>query len=288
MLRLAPDEPGWEAVVETVCLALAEDIGPGDISSALTILPGAHATGEMVAKQDGVLAGIAVAGECFHHLQEKVLWEPLVKDADEFRRGDALARVSGDARGLLAAERCALNFVQRLSGVATLTQAFVAQIAGTKARIVDTRKTTPGLRLLEKAAVLAGGGSNHRYALYDGIMLKDNHIAVAGGVISAIEAARRGAPHTLKVEVEAATLAQVREALSAGADVIMLDNMDCATMREAVGLIGGRALVEASGNVSLETVRDIAETGVDLISVGKLTHSAPAIDISLKLRMGSA
>jgi nicotinate-nucleotide pyrophosphorylase (carboxylating) len=285
MLRLSAAEPGWEAVVGTVCLALAEDIGPGDISSALTIPLGAHATGEMIAKQDGVLAGIEVAGECFRHLQEQVSWEPLVKDADVFRQGDPLARVSGDARALLAAERCALNFVQRLSGVATLTRAYVSQVAGTKAHIVDTRKTTPGLRLLEKAAVLAGGGSNHRYALYDGILLKDNHIAVAGGVTLAVESARRGAPHTLKVEVEAATLAQVREALQTEADVIMLDNMDCATMREAVELIAGRAVVEASGNVSLETVRDIAETGVDLISVGKLTHSAPAIDISLKLRV---
>ena len=286
MLRLVPAEPGWEAVVETVYLALAEDIGPGDITSALTIPPGAQATGEMLAKQDGVLAGIEVAGACFHYLQEQVSWEPLVKDGAEFRRGGVLARVTGDARALLAAERCALNFVQRLSGIATLTHSFVAQIAGTKARIVDTRKTTPGLRVLEKAAVLAGGGSNHRYALYDGILLKDNHIAVAGGVIPAIEAARRGAPHTLKVEVEAATLEQVREALTAGADVIMLDNMDCATMREAVALIGGRAVVEASGNVSLDTVREIAETGVDLISVGKLTHSSPATDISLKLRVG--
>jgi nicotinate-nucleotide pyrophosphorylase (carboxylating) len=286
MLRLSPEEAGWEAVVETVCLALAEDIGPGDITSALTIPPGAHATGRMLAKQDGVVAGIEVAGECFRHLQEQVSWEPLVKDGAEFKRGDVLARVAGDARSLLAAERCALNFVQRLSGIATLTRSFVSQVAGTKARIVDTRKTTPGLRLLEKAAVLAGGGSNHRYALYDGILLKDNHIAVAGGVIPAVQAARRGAPHTLKVEVEAATLPQVQEALEAGADIIMLDNMDCATMREAVGLIGGRAIVEASGNVSLETVRGIAETGVDLISVGKLTHSAPATDISLKLQVG--
>jgi nicotinate-nucleotide pyrophosphorylase (carboxylating) len=285
MIRLAQGEPAWPAVEEIVRRALAEDIGPGDVTSELSIPPEARAHGEMTAKQDGVLAGIEVAAECFRQLDQQVIFTIAAKDGHEFRCKDTIACVSGNARSLLAAERVALNLVQRLSGVATLTRQYVRAIEGTGARIVDTRKTTPGLRLLEKAAVLAGGGQNHRFALYDGILIKDNHIAVAGGVASAVTSIRQRASHLLRIEVEATNLDEVAEALDARADIIMLDNMDIAMMREAVRIVAGRALTEASGNVSLETVREIAETGVDLISVGKLTHSAPAVDISLNLRI---
>jgi nicotinate-nucleotide pyrophosphorylase (carboxylating) len=285
MRRLSPDEAGWDAAVGIVRRALAEDIGAGDITTELSVAAGIRATGEMIAKQCGVVAGVVIAAECFRQLDQQVRWDAMVNDGDEFTRGDVLARVAGDAHALLAAERSALNLLQRLSGIATLTRQYVRAVEGTSARIVDTRKTTPGLRLLEKAAVLAGGAGNHRYALYDGVLLKDNHIAVAGGVRAAVLAARTGAPHTLKVEVETTSLAQVAEALEAGADVIMLDNMDCSAMAQAVRLVAGRAITEASGNVSLETVREIAETGVNIISVGKLTHSAPAADISLNLQV---
>ncbi len=263
--------------------ALREDLGRGDLTSLLTVEATAHARGEFLAKAEGVMAGGYVVAECLRQTEETGVVKDLVQEGREFCVGEVLGRVEGSARGLLAAERTALNFLQRLCGVATLTRQFTEAVEGTGAKIVDTRKTTPGLRALEKAAVIAGGGRNHRFALYDGILIKDNHIRLAGGLSVAVARARVGAPATLKVEVETATLAEVEEALTAGADIIMLDNMDPDAMREAVGMIGGRALVEASGGVNLENVRSIAETGVDLISVGRLTHSAPAIDISLEL-----
>ncbi len=263
--------------------ALREDLGRGDLTSLLTVEATAHARGEFLAKAEGVMAGGYVVAECLRQTEETGVVKDLVQEGREFCVGEVLGRVEGSARGLLAAERTALNFLQRLCGVATLTRQFAEAVEGTGAKIVDTRKTTPGLRALEKAAVIAGGGRNHRFALYDGILIKDNHIRLAGGLSVAVARARVGAPATLKVEVETATLAEVEEALTAGADIIMLDNMDPDAMREAVGMIGGRALVEASGGVNLENVRSIAETGVDLISVGRLTHSAPAIDISLEL-----
>ncbi len=263
--------------------ALREDLGRGDLTSLLTVEATAHARGEFLAKAEGVMAGGYVVAECLRQTDETGVVKDLVQEGREFCVGEVLGRVEGSARGLLAAERTALNFLQRLCGVATLTRQFAEAVEGTGAKIVDTRKTTPGLRALEKAAVIAGGGRNHRFALYDGILIKDNHIRLAGGLSVAVARARVGAPATLKVEVETATLAEVEEALTAGADIIMLDNMDPDAMREAVGMIGGRALVEASGGVNLENVRSIAETGVDLISVGRLTHSAPAIDISLEL-----
>lgn len=272
-------------VSEIVRLALAEDIGPGDMTTNACVPPDLRAEGEFLAKQDGVLSGMCVVQECFSQTGPDCALDVLLDEGADFRAGDVLARVSGPAAQILTAERVALNFLQRLCAIATLTRRFVQAIAGTEAHILDTRKTTPGLRLLEKAAVRAGGGFNHRFALYDGVILKDNHIEAAGGITQAVDSARPRVPHTTKIEVETTNLAQVQEALDAGADIIMLDNMDCETMRQAVELIAGRAIVEASGGVSLDTVADIAATGVEFISVGKLTHSAPAIDISLELHL---
>ncbi len=273
------------AVARTVRDALREDIGRGDLTSMLTIPPDTRACGVLVAKQDGVMAGGYVVAECFGQNDPGGRFEQSIGEGEAFAQGDHLGEVEGTARGLLGAERVALNFLQRLCGIATLTRAFANQVAGTGARITDTRKTTPGLRALEKAAVLAGGGRNHRFALYDGILIKDNHIRPAGGIAQAVRRAREGAPHTLRVEVETADLGEVREALEAGADIIMLDNMSDEAMAEAVHIVGDRALVEASGGMCLERVRAVAALGVDLISVGRLTHSAPAIDISLELEM---
>jgi nicotinate-nucleotide pyrophosphorylase (carboxylating) len=268
---------------DIVATALAEDIGPGDITSELVIPPAVMAQGRFLAKQPGVLSGLDVAAECFRQMDAAVEFRALLNEGDRFAAGTDLATVSGPARALLGAERVALNFLQRLCGIATFTRAFVARTAGTRAHIVDTRKTTPGLRLLEKQAVRAGGGSNHRFALYDGILLKDNHLAVAGGVNEAVSAARAHAPHLLKIEVEVTTAAQLMEALAAGADVALLDNMTLEELEDAVAHGAGRIVLEASGGITLENVADVAGTGVDLISVGALTHSAPALDISLEI-----
>ena len=278
LLQATPDQ-----VRRVVRAALREDLGRGDLTTLLTVDPVTRAQGQFLAKADGVMAGGYVAAECLRQTDSSVTAQQLVEEGREFAAGEVLARVEGSARGLLTGERVALNFLQRLCGVATLTAQFVQAVAGTGAKIVDTRKTTPGLRALEKAAVVAGGGGNHRFALYDGILIKDNHIRLAGGLSEAVQRAQTGAPALLRIEVETATLAQVEEALAAGADLIMLDNMDLATMRQAVGMIGDRALVEASGGINLDNVRAVAETGVDLISIGRLTHSAPAVDISLEL-----
>jgi nicotinate-nucleotide pyrophosphorylase (carboxylating) len=260
-------------------------MGRGDLTSMLTIPPGISARGTLLAKQDGVMAGGAVLAECFRQNDPGCLLSDLLPEGETFDDGDHLGQIEGTARGLLGAERVALNFLQRLCAVATLTRTFADALEGTGARVTDTRKTTPGLRALEKAAVVAGGGSNHRFALYDGILIKDNHIALAGGIARAIDRARQGAPHTLKIEVETTHLGEVREAVEAGADIIMLDNMDDDTMAEAVQIVDGAALVEASGGMRLERVRDVALLGVDLISVGRLTHSAQAVDISLELEL---
>lgn len=261
--------------------ALEEDIGSGDVTTAATITPGTSARAQLVAKEDFVLAGIDVARRVFELLDPQVAFEKLIADGQTVRRGEVLAWLKGDAASLLQGERVALNLLQRLSGVATLTAAFVRETAGTEATIVDTRKTTPGMRALEKYAVRAGGGGNHRMALYDGVLIKENHVAAAGGITSAVTRARRHAPHTLKIEVEVRDLAEVNEALTAGADILLLDNMDLKQLKAAVELVGGRAVTEASGGVNLDTVRAIAETGVDLISVGALTHSYRSVDISM-------
>lgn len=267
-----------ERIIRT---ALQEDIGLGDITTQATIAQGTMARAELVAKQDFVLAGIDVARQVFTLLDPSVAFEKLREDGGQVQRGDVLAWIKGEAAILLQGERVALNLMQRMSGVATHAAAFVKELEGTGASVVDTRKTTPGLRVLEKYAVRVGGGRNHRTSLYDGVLIKENHVAAAGGIAVAVARARETAPHTLRIEVETRNLTEVEEALAAGADVIMLDNMDLDMLRQAVSLVGGRAITEASGGVTLETVRGIAETGVDLISVGALTHSSPAVDISM-------
>lgn len=275
---------GTDAIVQ---LALSEDIGTGDITTNSTVPESATARGTFRAKAAGVLSGLDVTSAVFRAVDPDVSFQPYMRDGDSFNPGDVLAIVEGPARSVLTGERVALNFMQRLSGVATATARYVEAVQGTSARIIDTRKTTPGMRLLEKAAIRHGGGHNHRVGLSDGILIKDNHLAAIGGdsIRRSIEAAREAAPHTLKVEVEVTSLEQLEEALAANADVIMLDNMDPATMREAVERVDGRALLEASGGITFESVRAVAETGVDLISVGALTHSSPAVDISLQFEI---
>lgn len=261
--------------------ALAEDIHTGDITTLALVAEPRRVSGVLKAKEELVLAGIEVAKRVFCRMDPNLEFTSRFQDGDRVVFGEVIAEFTGDASLLLQGERVALNLLQRMCGVATLTARYVAEVAGTRARIVDTRKTTPGLRVLEKYAVRVGGGINHRTGLYDGVLIKENHIVAAGGISVAVSRARSYIPHTLKIEVETETLAEVAEALSAGADIIMLDNMDLAAMREAVTYIAGRVLVEASGGVNLETVRSIAETGVDIISVGALTHSARAMDISM-------
>ncbi len=262
--------------------ALLEDIGPGDITTSLCIAPDAQATATLLAKSPGVLAGLEIAALAFRLLDPQARWEPRLADGAKIgNKPTPLATVSGNARALLTAERVALNFAQRLSGVATLTARYVALTNGTQARIADTRKTTPGLRALEKYAVRVGGGTNHRLGLYDAVLIKDNHIRAAGSIMRAVALARNGIPHTMKIEVEASTLPQVEQALSAGAEIILLDNMDTSVMRQAVLLIGSRAISEASGGLTETRIAEVAATGVNILSIGALTHSAPAMDISL-------
>jgi len=264
---------------------LAEDLEHGDITTEAIFSPDDWARASFVARQSMTVAGMdTVAARVFRLLDPAVACTGAVPDGSRVDKGAALLQISGATRTLLRGERVALNLVQRLCGIATLTAAFVAEVRHTKAKIVDTRKTTPGLRLLEKYAVRAGGGHNHRYSLSDGVLIKDNHIAACGSITEAVRRARARAPHTINIEVETDTLAQVEECLACKVGVIMLDNMDLAAMRQAVARIDGRAIIEASGGVNLETVRSIAETGVDIISVGALTHSARACDIGMDWR----
>jgi nicotinate-nucleotide pyrophosphorylase (carboxylating) len=275
--------PQVQAIID---LALAEDLGSGDLSGRAVVPAEAQATGSFLLKADGVISGLDVVALVCRTVDPAITFRPSISDGDRLTSGTVIGAVSGPARSVLIAERTALNFLQQLSGIATLTRTYVDAIAGTGARIVDTRKTSPGQRVLEKAAVRHGGGQNHRIGLYDGVMIKDNHIVAFGGdgnVVDAVRAARSRIPHTVKIEIEIASLGQLPLALESGAEIIMLDNMSVDDMRIAVQQSGGRAILEASGGVNLETVRAIAETGVDLISVGALTHSAPAIDISLNL-----
>jgi nicotinate-nucleotide pyrophosphorylase (carboxylating) len=274
------------AVDDLVRNAVSEDLGRGDLTTQLTIDPAARAKAQIVAKQSGVLAGLPLVEKVFAALGSKeVRVESELRDGSPFKTGDVIATLSGPAADLLSGERVALNFLQHLSGIATLTKRFVEAVAGTRARIVDTRKTTPGLRLLEKYAVRVGGGHNHRLGLDDGILIKDNHIVAVGGVAAAVTRARANAPHTVKIEVECTTIAQVGEALQAAADAILLDNMSLDEMADAVRRIAGRAIVEASGGVTLDRVGAVAQTGVDLISVGALTHSASAVDLSMRVTL---
>jgi nicotinate-nucleotide pyrophosphorylase (carboxylating) len=271
-------------VKDLIARALQEDLGPGDATSEATIRPESASIAVMLAKQDLVLAGLDIARAVFHYLDPDIQFTAFVKDGDRVNAGTELAKLTGNTRALLAGERVALNLLQHLSGIATLTAQYVEKVKGLETEVLDTRKTLPGLRRLEKYAVRIGGGRNHRFGLYDGVLIKDNHIKASGGIAKAIQNARKNAHHLLKLEVETKNLEEVREALDSRADIIMLDNMPVAMMREAVKLIAGRVLVEASGNVTLDTVRAIAETGVDLISSGSLTHSAPAADISMKIK----
>jgi len=267
--------------------ALAEDVGAGDFTTRWTVPAERRGEAEIVAKQPGVIAGSEVAVEVFRRVDPALRVEVAMGDGSAVRPGDRVMRITGSAASILTAERTALNFLQQLSGVATATRRYVDAVAGTGARVIDTRKTTPGMRLLEKAAVVAGGGSNHRVGLYDMVMIKDNHIAAAGGIRAAVEAVRLRNDRGLRVEIETGTLAEVGEALAARVDRVMFDNMAPALMREAVALTAAaewRPETEASGGITLETIRAFAETGVDFISVGALTHSAPALDLSLRLR----
>ena len=267
--------------------ALAEDVGAGDFTTLWTVPADRHAQAAIVAKAPGVIAGSEVAVEVFRRVDPALRVDVAAGDGSAVAPGDVVMRIAGSARAILTAERTALNFLQQLSGVATVTRRYVDAVAGTGARVIDTRKTTPGMRLLEKAAVVAGGGSNHRVGLYDMVMIKDNHIAAAGGIIPAVEAVRVRNGRGLRVEIETSTLAEVGQALAARVDRVMFDNMDPAMMREAVALAAAaapRPETEASGGITLATIRAYAETGVDFISVGALTHSAPALDLSLRLR----
>lgn len=266
-------------------LAFAEDIGIGDITTEATVPSSQQGVGTIVAKSGGVVAGLPVAARVFDKLDTTLAFRALVSDGDEVDADTPIAEVQGSAKTILIGERTALNFLQRLSGIATLTAQFVNAVAGYDVKIVDTRKTAAGWRAAQKYAVRVGGGSNHRFGLFDGVLIKDNHIVAAGGIANAVRKAREVAPHTGKIEVEVETAEQVDEALEAGADILLLDNMSLELMRCVVERIGGSAVTEASGGITLARVREVAAVGVELISVGALTHSAMPLDISLTLTL---
>lgn len=272
-----------EQISAIVQRALAEDVGSGDITSQWILPPEMGVHGHFLAKAQGVLAGLEVVRQVFRQVDERIAFQSRIKDGEAISKGDIVATVEGPAASILTAERTALNFLQRMSGIATLTRHYVEAVAGTRAVILDTRKTVPGLRLLDKWAVLLGGGQNHRLGLYDMVLIKDNHIAAAGGITQAVERVRQRNQQGLPVEVEVKSLAELEEALALNVDRIMLDNMDLDEMRRAVEITAGRAPLEASGNVTLQSVAAIAATGVAYISVGALTHSVKALDISLEV-----
>lgn len=267
--------------------ALSEDVGTGDVTTLYTVSPSTRAEAVILAKSAGVVAGLPVAAAVFLQVDSSLVIESQVEEGAHVQPGQTLMTISGAAQSILTGERVALNFVQHLSGIATKTARFVELAAGTRARIVDTRKTTPGLRALEKYAVRVGGGHNHRFGLYDAVLIKDNHIAASGSITQAVQNAFAQAPHTMTVTVECDTLAQVQEAVDAGADIVLLDNMTTVQMEQAIEIVAGQAATEASGGVNEDTVAAIALTGVDIISVGALTHSAPALDISLDLSLSA-
>lgn len=275
-----------DAALRLIDLALAEDRGPGDWTTRWIVAARGRTTAAIVAKEDGVIAGLALASAVFLRLDPRVEFEAGVSDGDRVKVAQVVCTISGPARAILTGERTALNFLQRLSGIATATRRFVDAIAGTRARILDTRKTTPAWRVLEKGAVRAGGGENHRVGLYDMVLIKENHSAMAGGIAEAVRRIRDANTKNLRVEVEVRDLDEVRTALDARVDRVLLDNMDLTTIREAVRMVRKRATgveIEASGNMTLDRVRDVAEAGVDYISVGAITHSAPALDLSLRI-----
>lgn len=275
-----------EELVQSIKTWLREDVGSGDVTTQMTIPIGHESKGIIHAKEDGVICGIPIAELVFEIVDPTLTFRALVQEGQAVKKGTIIVEVEGSTHAILTGERLALNLMQRLSGVASRTASFVQELDGLPTRLVDTRKTTPGHRMLEKYAVRIGGGCNHRFGLYDAVMIKDNHIKGAGGIHQAVSRARANIPHTMTIEVETENMDQVEEALSAGADIIMLDNMSTDMMKEAVSTIKSKAphiKTEASGNVSLETVRGIAETGVDVISVGRLTYSFSSLDISLDL-----
>ena len=277
------DSDRFSPIQSMVRLALAEDMGPGDATTQAVVDPQTPGEAILIAREKMVLAGMAVFKRTFLEVDPTLTFVARYKDGDAVPEGSTVCRIKGRLAPILSGERTALNFLQRMSGIATLTRRYVKEIEGTKAKILDTRKTAPGLRWCDKYAVRTGGGQNHRFGLFDGILIKDNHIAAAGSISKAVSKARIGSAHTLKIEVEVEDLSGVKEACLAGADIILLDNMTPLEMKEAVGLINGAALVEASGSVTLDTVKKIASTGVDFISVGALTHSPAASDFSLEI-----
>ncbi|WP_346856388.1 carboxylating nicotinate-nucleotide diphosphorylase [uncultured Draconibacterium sp.] len=264
-------------------LAYAEDIGDGDITTNNLIDPNQNKTAQLVAKEEGVVAGLQVAEMVFKRFDKNLEWNVIIPDGNIVLPGDIIAEFKGNYRALLSGERKALNFLQRLSGIASYSHLCMLETKGTKVEILDTRKTLPGYRYLDKYAVRMGGASNHRFGLYDMVMIKDNHIQIAGGITQAVEAIRKKIPKSIKIEVETTTIEQVKEALAADVDIIMLDNMRSTLMKECVKIIDRRAKIEASGNMTIKRIRKVAHTGVDYISIGALTHSVKALDISQRI-----
>lgn len=274
----------YDSLIERLLdLAIEEDISTGDISTEAIIPVHSQAVAEMKAKADGVISGLKVIKRVYERFEKDIRWEPLVEDGTAVKKGDIILRIGCSYRTLLLGERLSLNILQRMSGIATATAAFVKELEGTHTQLLDTRKMAPGMRVLDKMAVHDGGGMNHRMGLYDMIMLKDNHIKIAGGIPNAVKAARKNLPLSIKLEVETTNLAEVQQAIDCGADIIMLDNMCNEAMAEAVKLIAGRAKTEASGNMDIPRMKSVAATGVDYISVGALTHSVKAMDISMNI-----
>ncbi len=271
-------------VKEIISLALKEDLGPGDITTDAVIKEKKRAKAKLIAKEEFILAGLPVFKAVFRQLSKDVVFEDLFKEGDLVRYGQVICYVDGPVSVILKAERTALNFLQRMSGIATAVRNFVKKVSHTKVKILDTRKTAPGMRLLDKYAVRIGGGSNHRLGLFDGILIKDNHISAIGSIKEAIQRAKSYAPHTLKIEVEVENLSQLREAIDSGADIVLLDNMGIEEIKKAVEIAKGKVLIEVSGGIKLSNVEKIAATGVDFISVGEITHSVKGVDISLELQ----
>ena len=266
-----------------IALAIEEDIDTGDITTNALVPETSMAVAEMTAKADGVISGIEIARKVFEQIDKNTLWTPFVKEGDHVKKGDRIVRIEGSFRALLTAERTALNILQRMSGIATAASLYVKELEGTGTNLLDTRKTAPGMRILDKMAVKAGGGTNHRMGLYDMALIKDNHIKVAGGIPNAVIQVRKSIKPGINIEVEVTNLNETQQAIDSGADIIMLDNMNTAQMAQAVKLINGRAKTEASGNMTLSRVKEVASAGVDFISVGALTHSVTALDISMNI-----
>lgn len=272
-----------EEIKSVIDYSLKEDIGNGDITTNSLIPIDLQTKATMVAKSTGVIAGLALAEYVFRTLSADITWKAFVNDGDKVSKGDILLEISGSYRALLTGERVALNFLQRMSGIATMTANYVDTLKDYKTKILDTRKTVPGLRLLDKYAVKMGGGTNHRIGLYDMVLIKDNHIKIAGGITNAVTQIKKNLPGGIKIEVETTTIEEVKEALATGVDIIMLDNMSNNTMADSVKIINGRVKVEASGNMTMERLKEVAATGVDFISIGALTHSVSAFDISMNI-----